>query len=216
MFILCSRNRPNFILDFIKCCQKTNFSSLVTILVDEDDPQIDDYKAIEYPKNWAVLYNESAKPVIKLNTWLKDNMHHEFYGVLADDIRPKTIDWDKKLILAVKNNQIAYPNDTIKCEKLSTIPIIGGDIVRCTGWLSNPELIHYYADDVWMYIGTQTNKLHYLHDVICQHLHYSVGTTVIDETTQNLEIHFAADYQSYTRWVNNPQTAELLEKIKAI
>jgi hypothetical protein len=216
MFILPSRSRPNFILEFIECCKNTNFSSPITILVDDDDPRIDEYKAINYPKNWIVLYNESAQPVIKNNNWLKDNMHHDFYGVLADDLRPKTIDWDKKLVEVAKNNQIAYPNDTIQCEKLCTHSVIGGDLIRATGWIGNPELIHFYGDDVWMHIGRQTNKLHYLGDVICQHLHPSVGTREADEISLGLEKNFAEDYQIYTRWLNNPQTAELIEKIKAI
>ena len=216
MFVLCSRGRPNFLLDFIECCKNTNSNYPITILIDDDDPRINEYKAINYPANWIVLYNESGKPILKINRWLKDNMHHDFYGCLADDIRPQTMEWDKKLVLAAKNNQIAYPNDLIQGEKLCTMFIIGGDIIRCTGWLISPDFVHFYADDVWMHLGTQTNKIHYLGDVICQHLHHSVGTTVIDETTKNLEINFELDRQNYANWINNPKTAELIEKIRKI
>jgi len=216
MFLMCTRARPHFLLEFIECWYNTKASYPVTILIDDDDPRIDEYKAIKYPKNWTVLYNESAKPVIKSNKWLQDNLHHDFYGGLADDLRPRTVEWDKKLVEAAKNNQIAYPNDTIQCEKLCTHPVVGGDLIRTIGWLSNPELIHFYGDDVWMHIGRQTNRLHYLGDVVCQHLHHTVGTREADETSSNLEKSFAADYQSYTRWVNSPETAELIEKIKAI
>jgi len=216
MFLMCTRARPHFLLEFIECWYNTKASYPVTILIDDDDPRIDEYKAIKYPKNWTVLYNESAKPVIKVKNWLKDNMHHDFYGCLADDLRPRTVDWDKKLVLVAKNNQITYPNDTIKSEKLCTHPVIGGDLIRATGWILNTELIHFYADDVWMHIGTQTDRLHYLGDVICQHLHHTVGTREQDETSTNLDKHFAADYQSYSRWVGSPETAELIEIIKAI
>jgi len=216
MFIMCTRGRPHFLLEFIECWHKTKASYPATILIDDDDPRIDEYKAIKHPKNWIVLYNESAKPVIKVKNWLKDNMHHDFYGCLADDLRPKTVEWDKKLVEVAKNNQIAYPNDTIKSEKLCTHPVIGGDLIRATGWILNTELIHFYADDVWMHIGRQTNKLHYLGDVICQHLHPSVGTREADEISLGLEKNFAADYQTYAKWVSSPETAELIEKIKAI
>jgi hypothetical protein len=67
-----------------------------------------------------------------------------------------------------------------------------------------------------MHIGRQTNRLHYLGDVVCQHLHHTVGTREADETSSNLEKSFAADYQAYARWVSSPETAELIEKIKAI
>jgi hypothetical protein len=213
---MCTRARPHFLLEFIECWYNTKASYPVTILIDDDDPRIDEYKAIKYPKNWTVLYNESAKPVIKVKNWLKDNMHHDFYGCLADDLRPKTVEWDKKLVLVAKNNQIAYPNDTIKSEKLCTHPVIGGDLIRTTGWILNTELIHFYADDVWMHIGTQTDRLHYLGDVICQHLHHTVGTREQDETSTNLDKNFAVDYQIYSKWLNSPETAELIEKIKAI
>jgi hypothetical protein len=216
MFVLCTRDRPHLLLEFIECWHNTKASSPVTVLIDDNDPKIDQYKAIEYPKNWTVLYNKSAKPIIKINNWFQDNMHHDFYGNLADDLRPKTVEWDKKLIEVAKNNQIAYPNDTIQCEKLCTHPVIGGDLVRATGWLFNTELIHFYGDDVWMHIGTQTNKLHYLGDVICQHLHHSVGTRKADETSANLDKSFATDRQIYTNWVNNPKTIELIEKIRKI
>jgi len=216
MFLMCTRARPHFLLEFIDCWYNTKASYPVTILIDDDDTRIDEYKAIKYPQNWTVLYNESARPVIKVKNWLKDNMHHDFYGCLADDLRPKTVDWDKKLVEFAKNNQISYPNDTIKNEKLCTHPVIGGDLIRATGWILNTELIHFYADDVWMHIGTKTDRLHYLGDVVCQHLHHTVGTREQDETSTNLDKNFAVDYQSYSRWVSSPETAELIEKIKAI
>jgi hypothetical protein len=216
MFIMCTRDRPHFLLEFIECWHKTKASYPATILIDDDDPKIDEYKAITYPKNWVILYNESAKPVIKVSNWLKDNLHYDFYGLLADDLRPKTVEWDKKLVAVAKNNQIAYPDDTIKGEMLCTHPVIGGDLIRATGWVLNTELIHFYADDVWMYIGKQTNRLHYLSDVICQHLHHTVGTRESDQTSSSLDENFATDYQSYTRWVSSQKTAELIEKIKAI
>jgi len=216
MFVMCTRGRPHFVKEFIRCWHDIKGSYPVTILIDDDDPKVEDYKLIDYPKNWTVLYNESAKPVIKYSNWLKDNMHHDFYGIIADDLRPKTVELDKILVLAAKNNQIAYPNDSIQFEGLCTHPVIGGDLVRATGWILNTDFFHFYTDNAWMYIGQQTNKLHYFPDVLCPHIHHSVGTREADETSFGLDQNFAADYQRYTSWLSSPKTAELIEKIIAI
>lgn len=216
MFVMCTRGRPHFLVEFIECWHNTKASYPLTLLIDDDDPRIDEYKAITYPKNWIVLYNESAKPVGKYKNWLKDNMHHDFYGILADDIRVKTVEFDKILVAAAKNNQIAYPNDCIQFERLCTHPVIGGDLVRATGWLLHTDFHHFYTDNVWMFIGHHTNKLHYFADVICQHIHPCVGTRDADETTLSIGTDLSPDCKIYTNWVNDPKTAELIEKIRAI
>jgi len=216
MFVMCTRGRPHFLKEFIKCWHDIKGSCPLTILIDDDDPKVEDYKLIDYPKNWIVLYNESAKPVIKYSNWLKSNMHHDFYGLFADDLRPKTEELDKILVWAAKNNKIAYANDGIQFERLCTHPVIGGDLVRATGWLSHTDFVHFYTDNVWMHIGQQTNKLLYFDDVLCPHIHHSVGTREADETSFVLDESFSADHQTFIRWVSSPKTAELIEKIKAI
>jgi hypothetical protein len=52
-------------------------------------------------------------------------------------------------------------------------------------------LRHMFLDDFWLEIGSRSKKLAYLEEVVLEHLHFSVGKSILDQTyeatNQNLK-----------------------------
>ena len=127
----------------------------------------------------------------------------DWYGFLADDVVPKTQEWDTALIRRAGRKKISYPNDLGKPKKqfLPTIPCVGGDLVRAIGWFGFPATHHFYTDTIWRYIGDRLDNIYRLEDVIVEHMHFGRGKSAMDEIYEQSQTKMKPDSESYHAWI---------------
>ncbi len=108
--------------------------------------------------------------------------HITYVGFMGDDHRVRTPGWDQILTDAAGPLGIAYGDDLIQGEELPTAVVMGADIVRTLGQMVPAALQHLFVDDYWKALGTGTGRLHYVPDVVIEHMHPSAGKAETDES----------------------------------
>lgn len=209
--IVPTRGRPASIERLLKAWDKTQSwrDADLWILVDADDPEIGEYRAVF--KRWrhrvcqpkVELLPEWLPMVPKLNqAAVRLSASYAAVGFAGDDHLPLTANWAQKLSQAVSGGGVAYPNDLIQGEKLATMAVMHSDIVRGLGWFAPPTLTHLYVDNAWLAIGKGLGKLTYLDDVVVQHMHPMGETAPWDETYElaNSEKNIQDDRVEFERW----------------
>lgn len=214
--LLPSRSRSEKIESCIDAWRTTSKQSDLLVLLDDDDPDLDNYK-----RHDDVLY--SIGPRIRMcptvNRAVKDYPNYKYYGFIGDDHLFRTDGWDEKLISIIENKGngwgIAYGNDLLKGEALATHCVMSGNILNAIGYMAIPGLIHLYMDDFWMALGSGINSLFYESDVIIEHMHFTIGKSEQDlvYTEANSSDVNSNDYFVFHNWYNNIMESDLF-KIK--
>lgn len=184
MWILPSRGRPALLKEFITAWHKTKASTNLLLILDFDDPQLDEYRKLKLPETWSLQISARSTLTETYNQAFKKYPDQPWYGGLSDDVIPQTDYWDKELIKSCMPNLIAYPNDLLRGAELCTFLVIGGDLVREMGFFILPGLNRLYGDNVWLTIGRKRNALRYRSDIILEHRHFSNGKMAFDETAK--------------------------------
>ena len=177
-----SRNRPGSIAELIKSFDETETESDLIVIVDDDEPQMDEYLA----QGCDVLMVQKqgkgmAKPLNFAANLMKDKYRH--FAFLGDDHRPRTKNWDVTFInkLDELGTGLVYGNDLLQGENLATAVAMTGNIVKELGGMVPQDMIHLYLDNFWMTLGKDLNALAYLPEVILEHLHPVAGKAEWDD-----------------------------------
>ena len=177
-----SRNRPKSIAELIKSFDETETESDLIVIVDDDEPQMDEYLA----QGCDVLMVQKqgkgmAKPLNFAANLMKDKYRH--FAFLGDDHRPRTKNWDVEFInkLDELGTGLVYGNDLLQGENLATAVAMTGNIVKELGGMVPQNMIHLYLDNFWMTLGKDLNALAYMPEVILEHLHPVAGKAEWDE-----------------------------------
>ena len=208
MFFLPSRSRPHNLLRFLDAWDETRATERVLLILYPDDPTLPQYRQILLPPSWLLFLTPPDPAFVgpKLNMAFHTFPTEPFYGALADDIVPRTMNWDKLLAAAANNHNVAWPDDTIQGAGLCTHFVVGGDLVRRYGWFSLPGLKGLYIDNVWMHIGGALNRLCYLPGVILEHRHWSNNKAPLDASYER-HSHYVEDREVFERWWATWETA---------
>jgi len=101
---------------------------------------------------------------------------------MADDNRIRTKHWDSYLYNKIKDIRygIAYPNDLLQGENLPTVVMLDSLIVKILGYMVPDIILHQYCDNFWKELGEKLQTLHYLPNVIIEHLHWINNKSNID------------------------------------
>jgi hypothetical protein len=96
-----------------------------------------------------------------------------FYGLITDDEYVYTPDWDKFLIEAAGQWNVAHGNNHwqshMRCHGYSTF---GGDLVRNVGYLFPQGLWHWFSDDVWEHIARACGLERFERDINIEDKHW--------------------------------------------
>jgi hypothetical protein len=203
MWVLPTRSRPKNCTRFINAWKETGASSPVYLRIDHCDPYLDQLKNLDWPKEFNVVVGPQEGMKAALQEMFLNYPDEPWYGFLADDLVPKTIEWDKKLIEIAGTKNISYPNDLGKKRKrdLPTHPCVGGELVRAIGWFGFPTTYHFYLDTIWRYIGQQLNNIYRLDDIIVEHMHFGRGKSELDEIYQQSQQKMKIDSEAYNLWI---------------
>lgn len=220
LFLVPSRGRPGKAQELIKAWFETmSGDSELLLLVDDDDPCLDEYLAIGLP-GWATIQIGPRRPVAQLvnEVALEEADKHIAIGFMGDDHRPRTPKWDEAIleVLLELRSGVVYGNDLFQGRNLPTAVVITSDIVRALGWFSPPGLKHMYMDNAWLALGEGLKRLVYMPEIVIEHMHPMVGKAGWDEgyhAVNNSEV-YAHDKAVLAAWLKTSYTEDIA-RVKA-
>jgi hypothetical protein len=170
--------------------------------LDEDDPQRG-----EYPEGVEYEVRPDLRGVVAWMNFLAV-LHvddYRFIGSIGDDNEPKTAGWDVQIMEALGKTPFAFANDLYPrpAGSLCCHIFCRSEVVKTLGYFAVPALQHMYCDPAWMAWGEATG-ITYLHDVIVEHLHYSVGKSPVDESYRTSNAKTTADLIAYNHYCEDP------------
>jgi hypothetical protein len=195
---------------------KTNSEGLSDLCVALDDD--DEFK---YPRRDGVIYevNPRVRMIPTLNQIAVKYMdEYKYIAFFGDDhiIRTK---WESNFIDFFNSNNgvgIAYGNDLLQGRGLPTAVCLTSNIVKALGYMVPKNLIHMYADNFWLDLGSSLNIIKYFNDIIFEHLHPYNGKahkdSQYDEASASLDI----DKIAYTKYINSSQFGEDMKKVQEL
>ena len=124
----------------------------------------------------------------------------DWYGVIGDDNRFRTPGWDARI---ESESGIVYGDDLFQHERIPTAWFVEGRIVRALGWLGLPMSDHLYLDNAWQALGEHMECLHYLPDVVIEHLHPYAHKAEWDDLyrSRNSVDEYTRDRAGFDTWV---------------
>lgn len=204
----------------------------LVLVVDDDDPAIDDYRALPDKFNhvssgplWPpdpirVLVIPAAEGgnLTAATNFAAARMWNEdcIIGHVGDDHRFETIGWDRKIAEAIGDKPgVAFGDDGFWHDQLPTAAFLSSDIPRALGWYANPITQHYGIDDTWGDLGRGIGALHYLPDVkIIQPSPYDTMVAG-DAIYWRAQEHREADAAAYFAWRDGAGRRETVARLKA-
>lgn len=212
-----SRNRPENIADLITSFDETGTESDLIVIVDDDEPQMDQY--LQQGCDVLMVQKQGkgmAKPLNFAANLYADKYRH--FAFLGDDHRPRTKNWDVEFInkLDELGTGLVYGNDLLQGENLPTAVAMTGNIVRELGGMVPQEMIHLYLDNFWMTLGKDLNALAYMPGVILEHLHPVAGKAQWDEGYRavNAEEVYSADKKALDDYLASDAYQQLLAALR--
>lgn len=213
LMICPSRERGEKIKSVLDAWKETTEGlSDLLIAIDSDDPQIEAYKSLH---EVLLDIDEPIRMCPTVNRCLKKYPNYKYYGFIGDDHLFRT-KWETPMIEAVGEMGIAYGDDLLQHERLATHCLMTANIPNKLGYMAIPGLIHLYMDNFWMELGRGINSLHYLPDVVIEHMHPGAGKSTFDAryqavNTGEIDQH---DHQVFRDWFMNQMSEDVRKCIE--
>lgn len=220
--IVPSRGRPENIKELLYALEDTQTTADFVLVLDNDDETIPEYVQVASNSTFKSINifrferegRGMAKPLNKAAQLLKHN--YDFFCFMGDDHRPRTSEWDLAMEDALTGaGGIAYGNDLIQGAGLPTAVVMSADIVRTLGGMTPPNMIHLYLDNFWLKLGQDLNRIHYLPEVIIEHLHPIAGKAEWDANYRevNAQEVYSADAVAFKDYIASADYQRLLETL---
>lgn len=219
-----SRGRPRQLNELAHAVtQTTGGRAEVLGLVDLDDPQRAAYRALP-----CRIWTGERKSLSAWTNYAADQLLHgiaqadrpRYLASLGDDHRPRTRDWDLRLIEAIEalpGPGIAYGNDLLQGGAKPTAWVVAADLVRAVGWMMPPGCQHMYVDDAVRELGRVAGRIAYRPGVVIEHLHPAAGKAGWDDSYResNTPARYEADRQAFEAWKRDGRAADVA-KVQAL
>ncbi len=214
LVIVPTRGRPDSSVEFHKEFLAKSMISDLMFAIDEDD-------ADSYPRIDGVLYE--INPRMGMNGTLnyvatKYADKYKYIAFMGDDHRVRTFGWDLVMAERIGSLGVAYGNDLIQGQALPTAVLMSSNIIKAIGYMAPPKQKHMYLDNFWLDLGTKLNAIHYLEDVIIEHLHFSVGKSDMDSSYQetNDSAIYNADKVAYDEYLSTQMDIDIDKILKCV
>jgi hypothetical protein len=227
LVIVPSRGRPAAVAglaaSFLLTC--TADTGLV-FAVDDNDPLGDAYaEAIaDVPYEEASLWiNRGEKTMVAalngaVTAMLTDTT--KAVAFMGDDHRPRTVGWDHAYLDALQRmgTGIVYGDDLLQHARIPTQVAMTANIVRTLGHMAPASLTHLFVDNYWRDLGAHAGCLHYLPDVVVEHMHPFAGKADWDagHIRVNDHVMYRADSVAYGLYAADGKLAADVAKVKAL
>lgn len=197
MWFLPSRSRPANVKRFFAAALATGMITPGVLRVDVDDAH--NYADVLLPAGWAMHVGQRMTLGDMTNEFYALNPDAEWYGLLGDDVVPRTNNWDSTLVAAAMTHGMAYPDDWHQAPALACHMALRGDFVRKVGWLALPGLDRLYIDTALTTLARRQSKICYCSEVVLEHCHFSNGKAIKDAIYNKPRA--ASDRAIFDRWV---------------
>lgn len=186
-WLLPTLGRPNLLKEFIDAYKATESSTDVWVLIDEDDPRLLEYRALELPQSFLLVDTGKARSMGDKVRHVFDSVKSfEWVGILNDDHRPRTPKWDQAIISQIQGHNVVFTNDGYVNangpQRIAGGICFSGKWLRSLGFMFLPGQHHLYSDDLWQVLCQRPACAMYLHDVIVEHDHAYKNPSLQDET----------------------------------
>ena len=214
--VIPSRGRPKAAkqaIDAIRDCAVL-VSTTVVLVVDDDDPCRDEYVAlrpfytgssrIAAEVSVVVLRGDETGSLIRATNTISRRIAsadpEAIIGNLNDDHRVRSRGFDRWVTEALAKPGIAYGDDLIHGERLPSAPFVSAAIVNALGWYFLPTAEHMYGDDALRVLGLALKRIHYLPELIVEHLHPAVHKGEWDDGYERAYASVEADKAAFNDW----------------
>ena len=214
MWVFATRSRPENCARFIQSWVTTKATTPVYVRVDSCDPMLDEITTLPWPDQFEIVVGKRVGLSRSINETFECYPNEPWYGILADDLVPRTLQWDLELTKVCGSWNISYPNDGGDRD-WPTHPCMGGDLIRAIGWFGFPPCHHYFTDTVWRYLGQELSNITRLDHIIVEHMHYSVGKSLQDTVYKQSNQHYKTDKLAYRNWIRSDGPA-LVERLQCL
>jgi hypothetical protein len=217
LLVICpSRSRPKLCNEMVDSFLKTQKMSTLKLLLDMDDPCLDEYISLIGSKvPYTIAQRKPVTNIINEN-WKFSSHCFRWFSVTNDDFIYHTDSWDLKMIGTLKLHGglgIVYGNDLLQMANMPTTSIISREIPEALGWLQMPLLTHLFGDTVWQLIGSKAQCLHYRADIIIEHRHYFARKADQDDIYKrtNSKEMYDLDTIAYMKWLNENAKEDIIK-----
>jgi hypothetical protein len=224
LVIVPSRGRPENIRRLLQAYDTTKAYAPLLVAVDDDDPMLDEYCSLQRSSEDGDVFPFALQigPRRSLSGWTNDIAvdRAPAYTALAsmgDDHVPRTLHWDQRVIdtLHELGTGLCYGDDLHQGARLPTACFVTSDIVAALGYMSPPEMSHFYCDDFWRDFGNDLARLRYLPDVVIEHLHPAAGKAPTDALYDECGAGMEADLIAYRAYQASRFPADVA-KVRAL
>lgn len=212
MWIFATRNRLQNCERFIRAWNETQASSDVYVRIDQDDPSLDQLQRLPWPSTFQVQVGPRVRMGQAMQEMFTRYPNEPWYGILADDVVPKTLHWDQLLIEAAGTNKISCANEVHEKAIRICHPCVGGDLVRLVGCFAIPTVRHFGTDTLWESIHHCCDLNNKLVHVVLEHVHFNFGQSDFDQTYAESQAIRREDKIAYKTWMNE-NFDQILEKL---
>jgi hypothetical protein len=217
-----SRGRPDKMREAAASLISTrrNGDTELVVVLDIDDPTANDYMKRDAPYRFLQIEHAGGM-VAALNAAVAKVLAEEsgptILGFIGDDHRFRTDGWDTRIREALEQPGFAYGEDLFQHSRLPTQVFISRPIVEALGYFALPDCHHLYVDDAWMALGQATDSIHFLPDVVIEHMHPLIGKGEWDEGYKrvNAPTIYTKDEQAFQAWVNSDRFREDVGKVRS-
>lgn len=201
----------------IDACTETNMTTPAYLFI---DARVDEYSGLEAPDNWKVIRLDTEHYPWDCHRLVYQlEPHAEWYGVLSDDIKPITPNWDKIL------TDLAKPFYLVDCHDgwLADDPGIalyslcgncfvwGGELIRTVGWWGAPGIHSGVGqDDVWVHLICKKLADLWLRrlvkTVLVEHHQYKNKKREFDDSDSHTRAgvdYYVRDFAIFEEWKKN-------------
>jgi len=187
----------------------------LVFVVDNNDPDLDEYIKLfgqQYP--YYILDQMTITEIFnKVALELEPN--YNIYHTANDDFSYQTKGFDRLIInsYVTHGEGVYYGDDGHWHEGLAVGPFITSGLVHALGYLQMPKLIHLCNDTVWTLLGNKGNFLHYIPEILIEHIHPETRNIPRDITSRRVNSRhtYNWDYYQFFLWKRDKMEGELVK-----
>lgn len=221
ILVLCpSRGRPQALAEAARTLAETRYYGDTQLLavIDADDPTADAYVAQANPTYRYIIPEHSGGMVAALNAAAVLVVDEAaILGFIGDDHRFRTKGWDEVIEQALVKPGFAYGDDGFRrAGDIPTQIFVSSKIVKALGYFALPDCNHLYVDNAWRAIADATKTLHYLPEVMIEHMHPLIGKAEWDEGYRrvNAPEMYLRDEAAFMAWRASPRFAQDVKRVR--
>lgn len=220
-WLLPSLNRPHLLKEFFDAYRATEGETPGMVLVDKNDPKKAEYLQLDYPKGWALVLTEGVTMGDKVREVWDQIIKLDWVGILNDDHRPRTMNWDRRVISLLNHHNIVGTNDGPSPDKPWKAPqklcgaiCYSGNVLRATGYMFPPGINHLFHDDIWEHMGGRAQNIQIMMDVCVEHAHAYIHKREDDTHKRvNSEESWKHDHHAFQEWLKHSADRDTMKLV---